>query len=59
MHQDYVNDNTCWVSYDALVGALELLPLALLTALSVIICEATGMRRFPKHVKARLRPIPT
>ena len=53
LYNSYTTETTCWLSYGSVVAPIVLAPLAIMTAVSVIVGEATGMRQFPEHHKAR------
>jgi hypothetical protein len=39
----YTNENTCWLNYNGINAAIEILPICIMSAVGIIISEATGM----------------
>lgn len=54
LHEDYVNDETCWLNFGKLNAVIELAPLCILAALIVILSEATSMRSFAINERSDL-----
>jgi hypothetical protein len=48
-YSGYINTNTCWVNYSRVNAIVEAVPNVCLALLTVIIGEATSMRKFKVH----------